>query len=159
MCVPFLFHREMRSLCCYGANRELTWGSRGRGMWHLNISPQSKMRKDERGGEVGGGGVTTRDGREEGGWGEGGLGRLQWTVQDLGNSYFLSPSLILSFFSFSCSPSLTVKAQYPRHCNYWHGKDERSQLLAEEREVTEWGGRIFQLSKASNGQALRRKII
>lgn len=81
-------------------------------------------------------GGTTRDGREEGGWGEG-LGRQQWTVRDLGNSYFSSPSLILSFFSFSCSPSLTVKAQYPRHCNYWYGKDERSQLLAEEREVTE----------------------
>lgn len=66
----------------------------------------------------------------------GGLGQ-QRSVRGLGNSYFLSPSLILSFFSFSCSPSLTVKAQYLRHCNYWYGKDERSQLLAEEREVTE----------------------
>lgn len=88
------------------------------------------MRKDEGRGATGG--KKTRDGGEEGG----GLGQ-QRSVRGLGNSYFLSPSLILSFFSFSCSPSLTVKAQYLRHCNYWYGKDERSQLLAEEREVTE----------------------
>lgn len=37
---------------------------------------------------------------------------------------------------FLGSPSLAVKAQYLRHCNYWYGKDERSQLLAEEKEVT-----------------------
>lgn len=125
VCVPFLFHREMRSLCCYGAN----WSSHGLTR-QMHVTPEHQpsieMRKDdERSGESGH--KQCRRGGE--------LERQQRSVQGLGNSYFLSPSLTL--FSFSCQPFLAVKAQYLRHCNYWYGKDERSQLLAEEKEVTE----------------------
>lgn len=89
------------------------------------------MRKDEGRGARGG----KRQEMEERKRGR--LGRQQRSVRGLGNSYILSPLLILSFSSFSCSPSPAVKAQYLRHCNYGYGRDERSQLLAEEKEVTE----------------------
>lgn len=79
----------------------------------------------------------------------GGLGH-QRPIQGLGNSYFLSPSLIPSSFSFSHSPSLAVKAQYLRPCNYWYVKNERSQL-AEEEEVTKGGGTTIKPSKAPRG--------
>lgn len=67
-----------------------------------------------------------------------------------------SPSFYITF----CSLSLAVKAPYLRRCNYRYSTDERSQVLAEEKAVTEWGGRrAFQPSKAPGSQEHRTNII
>lgn len=60
----------------------------------------------------------------------------------LDNSYFFSSLLILPF-PFSRSLSLTVKAQHLRHRNYCNGEDERSERLAEEKEMLENEKRTF----------------
>lgn len=61
----------------------------------------------------------------------------------LDNSYFFSSLLILPF-PFLCSLSLTVKAQHLRRHNYYYGEDERSEQLAEEKEMLESKERTFE---------------